>query len=92
MGGSYSRGPLSLTLTKPASHGARTDPHQGQHAPPGSELKPVSALDEAERQVQSCFVLLGAPVPIVAGAMQGAPASVSSLDTAPYTFNHLQLE
>ncbi len=49
-GGSYSRGPLSLT--NPATHGASTDPHQGQHAPPGSEPIPVSALDEAEGQVQ----------------------------------------
>ena len=49
-GGSYSRGPLSLT--NPASDGASTDPHQGQHAPPGSEPKPVSALDEAAGQVQ----------------------------------------
>jgi len=50
-GGSYSRGPLSLT--NPATDGASADPHQGQHAPAGSESKPVSALDEAEGQVQS---------------------------------------
>ena len=50
-GGSYSRGPLSLT--NPATDGASTDPHQSQHAPPGSEPKPVSALDEAEQQVTS---------------------------------------
>ncbi len=48
-GGSYSRGPLSLT--NPATDGAGSDPHQGQHAPPGSEPQPVSALDEAEGQV-----------------------------------------
>ncbi|DBB06070.1 TPA: hypothetical protein ACH3X3_009636 [Trebouxia sp. C0006] len=47
-GGSYSRGPLSLT--NPATGGASADPHQGQHAPAGSESKPVSALDEAEGQ------------------------------------------
>ncbi len=50
-GGSYSRGPLSLT--NPATDGASTDPHQGQHAPPGSEPTPVAALDEAGGQVQS---------------------------------------
>lgn len=47
-GGSYSRGPLSLT--NPAADGASSDPHEGQHAPAGSEPKAVSALDEAEQQ------------------------------------------
>ena len=46
-GGSYSRGPLSLT--NPASDGASTDPHQGQHAPPMQVLpgvlqRPASVL------------------------------------------------